>query len=508
VTGAAVGLGIGVLGSLVVGKLIEDATDCAPAVRGTTRLLPDLLGLTNPRCRGARVHQGGGLVAQGYPTPPAQGYPPPQANFQVPSTVFQYTPEEKYPVSSINQYQGPQYPAATNTDDTVSLLTSQYQGPVPVLGGGYDGPELFHASPQYPKHTPENQYLSSQYQGSHYQGPQYQTPVENQQTSTPNDALQPSRPAPQQFSFSLPASAANRPDGLVPEAAHLPEGGYLTYPTTKDQSSQASSLAGYPQVSSQDSQPSSILDYDLKPNPFIQPRTLDKPEILAETEGSDAIVFPRARVPRQGQWHGRSAFSQTGFSQTAPHKATADEVTQEPREARSQNGFRQTGFSQTAPHKATADEVTQEPREARSQNGFRQTGFSQTAPHKATIDQNSRQERSIPNSAPSAPREDETKSIRRRQSITLFEKSKHTAISRDGRSLEQRAPPPELGCKVDSESHRQCAGLPDGRSCEKSCRAPDCREAVCCGGCCKRPTSAEGQKCSKKKWIEVEILDV
>ena len=79
-TGAALGLGIGVAGSLLVGKLVEDTKRCAPPPRlPFLPELPDLLQL-RAHCRGGERYRG---VQAGYPSP-SQTVPSPSSNYPSP----------------------------------------------------------------------------------------------------------------------------------------------------------------------------------------------------------------------------------------------------------------------------------------------------------------------------------------------------------------------------------------------------------------------------------------
>merc|ERR1712117_305221 len=117
-------------------------------------------------------------------------------------------------------------------------------------------------------------------------------------------------------------------------------------------------------------------------------------------------------------------------------------------------------------------------REGRSQSGFQQTGFQQTAPHKATVVE---------------------------QSGWPGIQGRTSPLSR--RSIDVRAPPLQLECAVNSQSHAQCAGQEDGTSCVKKCTKPDCLSAICCSGCCKRSDPNSDSQCGRKKIFEVEILE-
>lgn len=138
VTGAALGLGIGIAGSILVGKLIEDASKCKPQgvhPPAFGRFLPDLLHLAPSKCRqGSNYRQ----TQASYPSP---GYviPSPSTQYIVPSPNTQYIVPS--PSTTSTQYQ------------TVPNLST------PAVSGGYSVPNL---------HKPS---LSSGYQPTHTYAP-------------------------------------------------------------------------------------------------------------------------------------------------------------------------------------------------------------------------------------------------------------------------------------------------------------------------------------------------
>ena len=459
VTAGAVGLGIGVLGSLVVGKLVEDRANCGPLQHQAAGLLPGFLGaLQDPRCRGARVQHSEAQYANSQ-----SHYQSPQANFQVPATQFQYTPQEKFPSSS--QYQSPHEPSfftATSTpqietqyqftpgaskyvENTQTQFTEQDQYPeldsilnykpegqypatVPILSSQYQGPEQFQASP------------AQHQESSHYQSSSHLQPLTEKGGSDFKGQKSTDRPSAAQFGFGLPA---RRPSGNpLSSETHLSNDAFLTFSPAGDrlQGSHATHANKILHTTSKDS-------FDLVPNPAIQPRTRAKTEILAESEEKSSVHFPgqHVRVPRQ--WNGQGA-----FQQTAPHKATVNDPIQESREGRSQSGFQQ-----TAPHKATVDRPIAESSQ-REWPGIQGRTSSKSRLH--------------------------------------------------ARSLDIRAPPKVLDCAATSESHAQCSGQEDGTPCTKKCNQPDCLAAVCCSGCCKRSDPNLDSQCGRKKIFEVEILDL
>merc|ERR1711962_1312277 len=150
VTAGALGLGIGVVGSVLVGKLIEEATDCQPGEVG--KLIPDILGIRREKCGGGR-YQGQYLSPNTQLQVPGnqyQGvtnqYQTHNDQYQSPSSEYQ-THNNQYQVSTINQYQTPSNKYQTQ------FITNQYapkqQDQESVSGGHFKEPEHFHPSSQY-----------------------------------------------------------------------------------------------------------------------------------------------------------------------------------------------------------------------------------------------------------------------------------------------------------------------------------------------------------------------
>merc|ERR1712038_1544092 len=129
VTGAALGLGIGIAGSILVGKLIEDATKCKPQdvqPPAFGRFLPDLLNLHGGPCHTRQPQSS-------YRQPQPQQYPSP--GYVIPSPSTQY--QQAVPPTS-------QKPTVTNGYNVPNLhkptVTSGYSVPnlhKPTISNGY-----------------------------------------------------------------------------------------------------------------------------------------------------------------------------------------------------------------------------------------------------------------------------------------------------------------------------------------------------------------------------------
>merc|ERR1712038_423147 len=129
VTGAALGLGIGIAGSILVGKLIEDATKCKPQdvqPPAFGRFLPDLLNLHGGPCHTRQPQSS-------YRQPQPQQYPSP--GYVIPSPSTQY--QQAVPPTS-------QKPTVTNGYNVPNVqkqtISSGYSVPnlhKPTISNGY-----------------------------------------------------------------------------------------------------------------------------------------------------------------------------------------------------------------------------------------------------------------------------------------------------------------------------------------------------------------------------------
>merc|ERR1712038_547857 len=134
VTGAALGLGIGIAGSILVGKLIEDATKCKPQdvqPPAFGRFLPDLLNLHGGPCHTRQPQSS-------YRQPQPQQYPSPGYVIPSPSTQYQqavpsgYTPPTSQKPTVTNGYNVPNVQKQT--------ISSGYSVPnlhKPTVSNGY-----------------------------------------------------------------------------------------------------------------------------------------------------------------------------------------------------------------------------------------------------------------------------------------------------------------------------------------------------------------------------------
>merc|ERR1712038_802852 len=143
VTGAALGLGIGIAGSILVGKLIEDATKCKPQdvqPPAFGRFLPDLLNLHGGPCHTRQPQSS-------YRQPQPQQYPSPGYVIPSPSTQYQQAlppTSQKQTISSGYSVPNLQKPTGTSGYSVPNLhkptVTSGYSVPnlhKPTISNGY-----------------------------------------------------------------------------------------------------------------------------------------------------------------------------------------------------------------------------------------------------------------------------------------------------------------------------------------------------------------------------------
>merc|ERR1712027_75157 len=248
VTGAALGLGIGIAGSILVGKLIEDATKCKqqdvqPPAFG--RFLPDLLHLQAGPCQ-PRQPSSNYRQPQQYPSP---GYVIPS-----PSTQYQQTvPSGFTSATSLQPTLSSGYKVPNLNKPTVS---SQYSIAQPAVSSGYTVPNLNKptvVSSQYNVPNQAQPTLSSVY-------PTSQAP---KNTYSPVPASQ------NLFTQTSPHKASvDSPKDVIELVNH----DYHDY--------------------------SDYTDYPLTPNSAIQPRNLGQGELVKHTEQRQPKLFnPSKKIP-------------------------------------------------------------------------------------------------------------------------------------------------------------------------------------------------------------------
>merc|ERR1711874_872060 len=139
IDGAVVGLGVGVIGSLLVGKLLEDKNKCNPRGRrdtANTRFLPGIFG--GSKCPSPSYqHSGYQHPPSGYK--PNSGYQQPNSGYQQPNSGYQQ-PNTGYsrPNSGYKQ-PNPVYP---QQNSGYNRPNQGYQQPT----GGYQQPYRSHQS--------------------------------------------------------------------------------------------------------------------------------------------------------------------------------------------------------------------------------------------------------------------------------------------------------------------------------------------------------------------------
>merc|ERR1712117_185689 len=335
VTGAALGLGIGIAGSILVGKLIEDATKCKqqdvqPPAFG--RFLPDLLHLQAGPCQ-PRQPASNYIKPQQYPSP---GYVIPS-----PSTQYQQTVQSGFTSATSHQ------PAVSSGYTVPNLhkptVSSQYNIAQPALSSGNTVPNLHKptvVSSQYNVPNPAQPTLSSVYPTS----------------QAPKNTYSPVAASQNLFTQTSPHKASVDPPKDVIELVNHDYHDYSDY-----------------------------TDYPLTPNSAIQPRNLGQGDLVKHVEQRQPKSFnPSKKIPNSSNTFtvGEKNNVEPKFSQAAAHKPQPDAVKFESsqREGRTQSQE----FHQTVAHKS----VPEEPRTSSSSQQPRntETSFHQTEPHRAEPD--------------------------------------------------------------------------------------------------------------------------
>jgi len=231
IDGAVVGLGVGVIGSLLVGKLLEEKNKCNPRGRrdtASTRFLPGLFGGGSSKCppppyqQQSGYHQNQGYQQQnsGY-RQPNSGYQQPNSGYQQPTHGYQQSNSGYRQPTSGYQQQGYRQP------------NSGYQQP----NSGYRQPNSGNQQPNSGYKRPNSGYQqptsgyqpSSGYQStSGYQQPNSGYRQPNQGYQQPNSGYQPNRS--QQSGFSQTNAYKATPNafssGLQPVRNQAPSSSY------------------------------------------------------------------------------------------------------------------------------------------------------------------------------------------------------------------------------------------------------------------------------------------
>merc|ERR1711970_728218 len=296
VTGAALGLGIGIAGSILVGKLIEDATKCKPQdvqPPAFGRFLPDLLNLHGGPCHTRQPQSS-------YRQPQPQQYPSPGYVIPSPSTQYQqavpsgYTPPTSQKPTVTNGYNVPNLHKQT--------ISSGYSVPnlhKPTVSNGYNVPNA------------QKQTISSGYSVPDLHKP---TNVYQKPTQAPKNIYSPVASSQNLYTQTSPHKASvDAPKDVVELVNH----DYNEYN-----------------------------DFTLTPNFAIQPRTLAQEDLAQPGKERKPKSFNPSKQEDHSQQNAPNAFTLGGkanleqrFSQAAAHKPQVDAVKFEssPRDTKTQN---------------------------------------------------------------------------------------------------------------------------------------------------------------------------
>jgi len=364
VTGAALGLGIGIAGSILVGKLIEDATKCKPQdvqPPAFGRFLPDLLNLHGGPCHTRK---------------PQSSYKQPQSSYRQP----QQYPSPGYVIPSpSNQYQQSVPSGYTPPTSQKPTVTNGYNVPnlhKQTISGGYSVPNLQKPTVTSGYDVPNNaekQTISSEYSVPNLHKP---TVSNGYKLNQPTNVYQPSTKAPKN-KYSPVASSQNLYTQTIPHKASV------------DAPKDVIELVN-----------TEYNDFTLTPNFAIQPRTLAEEDLAKPGMERKPKSFNPSKQTDQSQHNAPNAFTLGGkanleqrFSQAAAHKPQVDAVKFEssPRDTKAQNQgvfFEEASAHKSVPEAPRSSLSLQSNKLQREAKQLRNTKsiFQQTKLHKAEPD--------------------------------------------------------------------------------------------------------------------------
>jgi len=355
VTGAALGLGIGIAGSILVGKIIEDATKCKPQdvqPPAFGRFLPDLLNLHGNPCR-TRQPQSSYRQPQQYPSP----------GYVIPSPSTQY--QQAVPPTS-------QKPSVTSGYHVPNLYK-------PTISGGYTVPNLQKPTVTNGYNVPNVQ--KPTFSSGYFVPNLHQVTVSNgfkvtQSTSvyqppaqSPKNTYSPVASGQDLYTQSVPHKASVDPPKDVIELVNNDYTEYNEYPLT--------------------------------PNFAIQPRNIEQEDLVKTGKERKPKSLFLSKQTDQSKQNSPNTFTlpagkanlEPKFSQAAAHKPQVDAVIFESSPKNKKNHNEGIAFEEARAHKS----VTEAPRSSSSlqannlvreakQERNTKSIFHQTESHKAEPD--------------------------------------------------------------------------------------------------------------------------
>jgi len=226
IDGAVVGLGVGVIGSLLVGKLLEEKNKCNPRGRRDTtqtRFLPGLFGgNNNNKCPPPPYNSGHNQQHSGYQQnagyqQPNSGYRQPNSGYQQPNSGYQQTNSGYRPTNSGYQQPNSGYQQPNSGYRQPNAGYQQAHSGYRPSNSGYQQPNSGYQQPNSGYHQSNSGYpqLNSGYQrpNSGYQRPNsgYQ-PSRNQQSGFSQTNTHKATAAP----FSSGIHSGNQQSGYQP----------------------------------------------------------------------------------------------------------------------------------------------------------------------------------------------------------------------------------------------------------------------------------------------------
>lgn len=341
VTGAALGLGIGIAGSILVGKLIEDATQCKPqSVHPPAfgRFLPDLLHLKPTNCNPQHAQANNYRQPQSYPTP----------GYVIPSASTQYHQHQS--VSSGYNVPNLQKPTVSSGYNVPNL-------PKPTISSGYNVPNLHQGS------------VSSGYAVPNLHKPTvsngYSDPHQGYESYNHITSYAPTASNPNVYSQTSPHKASVDPPKETIELVNTDYTAYNEYSYSPNSAIQPRQLAEddlFKPVQTQKQRHPKSFSPSQK-NTFTETQSF---KAIPNPSESKAQRQPKAFTPIT-QISQKTRKVESTFTQTASHKAKPNAPNQqkaETREAKKLN--QQSPFTQTEAHKPEPNETKTSTRQAKS----------------------------------------------------------------------------------------------------------------------------------------------
>jgi len=329
VTGAALGLGIGIAGSILVGKLIEDATQCKPQnvqPPAFGRFLPDLLHLKPSNCNPQHAQANNYRQPQSYPTP----------GYVIPSASTQYHQHQAgssgYNVPNLHK------PTASSGYNVPNVQKPAVSSGYKVSHQGYESYK--HINTYAPTASHQNVFSQTSPHKASVDPPKEAVELVNtdytdynEYSYSPNSAIQPRQLAEDDLFKPVPSQKQRHPKSFSPSQ----------------------------QITFTQTQPFKAIPNPSESKAHRRPKTFNP-------------ITQTSQKTRQVE---------NTFTQTAPHKAKPNAPKQQKAEKREATKInQQSPFTQTQAHKPEPNETKTSSRKAKSVSSLAKLSASSKSPQK------------------------------------------------------------------------------------------------------------------------------